>query len=346
VQYTYRGAYLNALSEVIVAGMGTDSAYLWTLPMFHCNGWCFPWAVTAVAARHVTMRAVDPGLIWELIDGEGVTHYNGAPTVQLMVVNHPRAHRLERPVTAMVAAAPPSPTLLARMSELNFRVVHVYGLTETYGPITVCPEQEGWRELPVDQRARYLARQGQAYPSSDLVRVVDEQMTDVPQDGQVMGEVIMRGNNVMSGYFNDEAATGKAFAGGWFHSGDLAVWHPDGNIELRDRGKDIIISGGENISSIEVEQAIAAHPAVLECAVVGIPHPHWGERPKAFVTLNEDAAADAGEIVAFCRERLAHYKCPDSIEFGPLPKTSTGKTQKFVLRQREWADQDTQVGGV
>ena len=346
VQYTYRGAYLNALNEVIVAGLGNDSAYLWTLPMFHCNGWCFPWAVTAVAARHVTMRAVDPELIWELIDGEGVTHYNGAPTVQLMVVNHPRAHRLERAVTAMVAAAPPSPTLLARMSELNFRVVHVYGLTETYGPITVCPEQEGWRELPVSQRAKYLARQGQAYPSSDLVRVVDEQMTDVPQDGQVMGEVIMRGNNVMSGYFDDEAATSKAFAGGWFHSGDLAVWHPDGNIELRDRGKDIIISGGENISSIEVEQTIAAHPAVLECAVIGIPHPHWGERPKAFVTLNEGAAADAGEIIAFCRERLAHYKCPDSIEFGPLPKTSTGKTQKFVLRQREWADQDTRVGGV
>jgi fatty-acyl-CoA synthase len=346
VQYTYRGAYLNALSEVIVAGMGTDSAYLWTLPMFHCNGWCFPWAVTAVAARHVTMRAVDPGLIWELIDGEGVTHYNGAPTVQLMVLNHPRAHRLERPVTAMVAAAPPSPTLLARMSELNFRVVHVYGLTETYGPITVCPEQEAWRELPVDQRARYLARQGQAYPSSDLVRVVDGQMTDVPRDGTTMGEVVMRGNNVMSGYFSDEAATGKAFAGGWFHSGDLAVWHPDGNIELRDRGKDIIISGGENISSIEVEQAIAAHPAVLECAVIGIPHPHWGERPKAFVTLSEGAAAAPEEIIAFCRERLAHYKCPDSIEFGPLPKTSTGKTQKFVLRQREWADQDTQVGGV
>ena len=346
VQYTYRGAYLNALSEVIVAGMGTDSAYLWTLPMFHCNGWCFPWAVTAVAARHVTMRAVDPGLIWELIDGEGVTHYNGAPTVQLMVLNHPRAHRLEQPVTAMVAAAPPSPTLLTRMSELNFRVVHVYGLTETYGPITVCPEQEAWRELPVDQRARYLARQGQAYPSADLVRVVDGQMTDVPRDGTTMGEVVMRGNNVMSGYFNDEAATGTAFAGGWFHSGDLAVWHPDGNIELRDRGKDIIISGGENISSIEVEQAIAAHPAVLECAVIGIPHPHWGERPKAFVTLSEGATAAPEEIIAFCRERLAHYKCPDSIEFGPLPKTSTGKTQKFVLRQREWADQDTQVGGV
>jgi fatty-acyl-CoA synthase len=292
------------------------------------------------------MRAVDPERVWELIDREGVTHYNGAPTVQLMVLNHPRAHRLERPVTAMVAAAPPSPTLFARMSELNFRVVHVYGLTETYGPITVCPEQEPWRELAVEQRAKYLARQGQAYPSSDLVRVVDEQMNDVPRDGATMGEVVMRGNNVMSGYFDDEAATSKAFAGGWFHSGDLAVWHPDGNIELRDRGKDIIISGGENISSIEVEQAIVAHPAVLECAVIGIPDPHWGERPKAFVTLNEGAAAIPEEIIAFCRERLAHYKCPDQVEFGPLPKTSTGKIQKFVLRDREWASQDKRVGGV
>jgi fatty-acyl-CoA synthase len=345
VQYTYRGAYLNALNEVIVAGLGADSVYLWTLPMFHCNGWCFPWAVTAVAARHVTMRAVDPERVWDLIDDEGVTHFNGAPTVQLMVINHPRAHRLDRPVTAMVAAAPPSPTLLARMSELNFRIVHVYGLTETYGPITVCPEQDGWDELPVAQRARYLARQGQAYISSDLVRVVDGQMNDVAQDGTTMGEVIMRGNNVMSGYFNDEAATSKAFAGGWFHSGDLAVWHPDGNIELRDRGKDIIISGGENISSIEVEQAICAHPAVLECAVVGIPHPRWGERPKAFITLNQGATATPQEIIAFCRERLAHYKCPDAIEFGPLPKTSTGKIQKFVLREREWADQDKRISG-
>ena len=345
VQYTYRGAYLNALNEVIVAGMSAESVYLWTLPMFHCNGWCFPWAVTAVAARHVTMRAVDPERVWELIDCEGVTHYNGAPTVQLMVLNHPRAHRLDRPVTAMVAAAPPSPTLFARMSELNFRVVHVYGLTETYGPITVCPEQDGWRELPLEQRARYLARQGQAYISSDLVRVVDPEMKDVPRDGTTMGEVVMRGNNVMSGYFDDQAATAKAFAGGWFHSGDLAVWHPDGNIELRDRGKDIIISGGENISSIEVEQAIVAHPAVLECAVVGVPHPHWGERPKAFVTLNDGAAATPEEIIAFCRDRLAHYKCPDAIEFGPLPKTSTGKIQKFVLRDREWVGHDKRIAG-
>jgi fatty-acyl-CoA synthase len=346
VQYTYRGAYLNALNEVIVAGLGTDSVYLWTLPMFHCNGWCFPWAVTAVAARHVTIRAVDAELVWDLIDSEGVTHYNGAPTVHLMVINHPRAHRLDRPVTAMVAAAPPSPTLLGRMGELNFRVVHVYGLTETYGPITVSPEPEGWAELPVEQRAKYLARQGQAYISSDLVRVVDGEMNDVPRDGATMGEVVMRGNNVMSGYFDDDAATGKAFAGGWFHSGDLAVWHPDGNIELRDRGKDVIISGGENISSIEVEQTISAHPAVLECAVVGIPHPHWGERPKAYVTLNEGAAATPEDIIAFCRDRLAHFKCPDAVEFGPLPKTSTGKIQKFVLRQREWEGQDSQVGSV
>jgi fatty-acyl-CoA synthase len=345
VQYTYRGAYLNALGEVIHAGLSPDSVYLWTLPMFHCNGWCFPWAVSAVAARHLTIRAVDPQLIWDLIDGEGVTHYNGAPTVQLMVLNHPRAHRLERPVTAMVAAAPPSPTLLARMSELNFRVVHVYGLTETYGPITVSPGQEGWRDLPAAEQARRLARQGQAYISADLVRVVDEQMRDIPRDGQAMGEVVMRGNNVMSGYFHDQAATSRAFAGGWFHSGDLAVWHPDGNIELRDRGKDIIISGGENISSIEVEQAIVAHPGVLECAVIGVPHPHWGERPKAFVTLNDGATMAPEEIIAFCRERLAHYKCPDTIEFGPLPKTSTGKVQKFVLRDRAWAGHDKRISG-
>jgi acyl-CoA synthetase (AMP-forming)/AMP-acid ligase II len=344
VQYTYRGAYLNALNEVIVAGMDSASVYLWTLPMFHCNGWCFPWAVTAVAARHVAMRAVDPDLVWQLIEEEGVTHYSGAPTVHLMTITHPTAHRLERPVTAMVAAAPPSPTLLARMAELNFRVVHVYGLTETYGPITVSPEQEGFDELPLEQRARQLARQGQAYISSDLIRVVDEDMNDVPRDGETMGEVIMRGNNLMSGYFADAAATEKAFGGGWFHSGDLAVWHPDGNIELRDRGKDIIISGGENISSIEVEQTICAHPDVLECAVVGIPNEKWGERPKAFVTLNPGSSVSPAELISFCRERLAHYKCPDAIEWATLPKNSTGKVQKFVLRDREWAGREHRVG--
>jgi fatty-acyl-CoA synthase len=344
VQYTYRGAYLNALSEVIVTGMSPESVYLWTLPMFHCNGWCFPWAVTAVAATHVALRAVDPDLVWQLIDEEGVTHYNGAPTVQLMLINHPKAHRLERQVTATVAASPPSPTLLARMAELNLRIVHVYGLTETYGPITVCPAREEWQELSVQQRAALLARQGQAYPSADLIRVVDADMHDIPRDAETIGEVVMRGNNVMSGYFADEAATEKAFRGGWFHSGDLAVWHPDGNIELRDRSKDIIISGGENISSIEVEQTICAHPAVLECAVIGIPHERWGERPKAFVTLHSEAGASAEEMIAFCRERLAHYKCPDAIEFGPLPKTSTGKVKKFALREREWAGRETRVG--
>jgi fatty-acyl-CoA synthase len=344
VQYTYRGAYLNALNEVIVTGMSPESVYLWTLPMFHCNGWCFPWAVTAVAGTHVMLRAVDPGRVWQMIDREGVTHYNGAPTVQQMVINHPGAHRLERQVTAMVAASPPSPTLLARMAELNFRIVHVYGLTETYGPITMCPAQEGWDELPVEQRARLLARQGQAYPSADLVRVVDADMHDVPRDGETMGEVVMRGNNVMSGYFADQGATEQAFRGGWFHSGDLAVWHPDGNIELRDRSKDIIVSGGENISSIEVEQTICAHPAVLECAVIGVPHERWGERPKAFVTLDSGSGASAEEIVEFCRERLAHYKCPDAVEFGPLPKTSTGKVQKFALREQEWAGRETRVG--
>ncbi|HJU47666.1 MAG TPA: acyl--CoA ligase family protein [Gaiellaceae bacterium] len=344
VMFTYRGAFLNALNEALVADLSPESVFLWLQPMFHCNGWCFTWAVTAVGARHVTIRNVDPDLIWDLVDAERVTNFNGAPTVQLMVINHPKAHRVERPLTVVVAAAPPSPTLFARMDELNFRVVHVYGLTETYGPITLCPEQEGWGELSVEDRAVLLARQGQAYPSADLVRVVDEGMNDVPRDGSTIGEVVMRGNNVMAGYFDEPEATETAFRGGWFHSGDLAVWHPDGNIELRDRGKDIIISGGENISSIEVEQTIVAHPAVLECAVIAVPHPHWGERPKAFVTLREGARVNADEIIAFARERLAHFKCPDTIEFGPLPKTSTGKVQKYVLREKEWAGRDTRIG--
>jgi acyl-CoA synthetase (AMP-forming)/AMP-acid ligase II len=344
VQYTFRGAYVSALNEALVTGLQTDSVYLWTLPMFHCNGWTFPWAVTAAAGRHVTIRKPDPELIWDMIDREGVTHYCGAPTVQLSIINHPRAHRVEPAITVTVAAAPPSPTLFARMRELNLRVVHVYGLTETYGPVTVSPEQEEWTDLPPEERARLLARQGQGFPSSDLVRVVDEEMNDVPRDGEAMGEVIMRGNMVMGGYFHDPEATEKAFRGGWFHSGDLAIWHPDGNVELRDRGKDIIISGGENISSIEVEQAIAAHPAVLECAIVAIPHEHWGERPKAFVTLKEGAGATEQEIIEFVRGRLAHYKCPDAVEFGPLPKTSTGKVQKFVLREKEWAGHESRVG--
>ena len=343
VVYTFRGAYLNALGEVIEADLGHHPVYLWTLPMFHCNGWCFPWAVTAASGTHVCLRQVDPKLSWRLFREERVTHYNASPTVQTGLVNHPDAERLERQVTSLVAGAAPSPTLLARMEELNIRVVHVYGLTETYGPHTVAVWHDSWNELPAEDRARLLARQGQQYTTADAVRVVDDQMQDVPHDAATMGEVVMRGNNVMAGYFANEEATHEAFEGGWFHSGDLAVWHPDGAIELRDRGKDVIISGGENISSIEVEQAICAHAAVLECAVVAVPHERWGERPKAFVTLKDGATASQEEIIAFCRQRLAHFKCPDAITFGQLPKTSTGKVQKFVLREPEWAGHDRRI---
>jgi len=337
VMYTHRGAYLNAIGEIIESGMSFDTRYLWTLPMFHCNGWCFTWGVTAVAGTHICLRRVEPGQIWEMLDREGVTHYNGAPTVQIGVVNHPAARRLERPVTVTVAGAPPSPTLLAKLKDLNFRPVHVYGLTETYGPHTVCEWHSDWDALGAEEQARLAARQGQAYMIADLVRVVDGEMADVARDGESLGEVIMRGNNVMRGYFEQPDATAEAFRGGWFHSGDIGVWHADGYIELRDRKKDIIISGGENISTIEVEQAVAKHPAVLECAVVAIPDEKWGERPKAFVTLKPGARATEEEIIEFCRQHIARFKCPAAIAFGDLPKTSTGKIQKFVLRDREWA---------
>ncbi len=343
VMYTHRGAYLNALGEVVTTSMGFDAVYLWTLPMFHCNGWCFTWGVTAVAGRHVCLRKVDPERIWELFASEGVTHYNGAPTVHIGVVNHPAAQRLDRQVTVTVAGAPPSPTLLGQLDALNFRPIHVYGLTETYGPYTVRDWHEEWSDLPVEARARLLARQGQEYVIADRIRVVDDEMGDVPRDGETLGEVVMRGNDVMKGYFDQPEATEEAFRGGWFHSGDIAVMHPDGAIELRDRKKDIIISGGENISTIEVEQAVARHPAVLECAVVAIPDEKWGERPKAFVTLKPGAEATADDIIAFCREHLARFKCPAAVEFTDLPKTSTGKIQKFVLRDKEWAGKDKRV---
>ncbi len=343
VMYTHRGTWVNAVGEVIETGMTWDTRYLWTLPMFHCNGWCFTWAVTIVAGTHVCLRRVDPERIWELIDREGITHYNGAPTVHISVVNHPTAHRLDRPVTVTVAGAPPSPTLLGRLQELGFRPVHVYGLTETYGPHTVCGWNESWAERPPDEQARLLARQGQGYALFDLVRVVDDKMQDVPRDGETMGEVIMIGNNCAKGYFEQPDATAEAFRGGWFHSGDLGVWHPDGYVELRDRKKDIIISGGENISTIEVEQCVARHPAVLECAVVAIPDEKWGERPKAFVTLKPGARATQDEIIDFCRQHIAHFKAPASVDFGDLPKTSTGKVQKFVLRDKEWGGKTKRI---
>ncbi len=343
VVYTYRSVYLNALSEVLATGMTNSSIYLWTLPMFHCNGWCYTWAVTAVGATHVCLRNVEPGRIWDLFEQEGVTHYNSAPTVQIFLANHPKAHRMERQLTATIAGAPPSPSLLGQLKALNIRPVHVYGLTETYGPITICEWQSDWDSLSLEEQARLMARQGQGMVASDQARVVDPQMNDVPRDGQTMGEVIMHGNLVAKGYYNNPEATARAFKGGWFHSGDIGVWHPDNYIELRDRAKDVIISGGENISTIEVEQTLAQHLAVLECAVVAIPDPTWGERPKAFVTLKEGQTVTEKEIIDFSRERIAHFKCPVAVEFGPLPKTSTGKVQKYVLRERSWEGQEKRI---
>jgi fatty-acyl-CoA synthase len=343
VIFTHRGAYLNALGEIIETGMGFDTVYLWTLPLFHCNGWCFSWAVTAVAGTHVCLRKPDPADIWEAIYQRGVTHFNGAPTVQTLLVNHPAARPLGRPITVTIAGAPPPPTLIDRVKALNFRPIHVYGLTETYGPHTVCEWNRENDVLPADEQAALRARQGQSYLTADPVRVVDENLHDVPKDGRTIGEVVMRGNNIMKEYFKDPEATEAAFKGGWFHSGDLAVWHADNNIELRDRLKDIIISGGENISTIEIEQALVRHPAVLECAVVAIPDEKWGERPKAFVTLKKDAYASESELIAFCKTQIAHFKCPAAIEFGNLPKTSTGKVQKYLLREKEWGKRDKRI---
>ncbi len=343
VMYTHRGGYMNGLGEVVETSMTFQSVYLWTLPMFHCNGWCFTWGVTAVAGTHICLRKLDPARVWELIESEGVTHFCGAPTVHISLVNSPQARKLARQVTVTVAGAPPSPTLLGQMRQFGFRPIHVYGLTETYGPHTVCEWHPEWAERPDDEQARLLARQGQCYVIADGLRVVDSEMNDVPRDGETMGEVLMRGNNAAKGYFNDEAATARAFEGGWFHSGDVAVWHPDGYIELRDRKKDIIISGGENISTIEVEQMVARYPAVLECAVVAIPDEQWGERPKAFVTLKPGQTATEADIITFCRDHMAHFKCPAAVEFGDLPKTSTGKVQKYVLREKEWAGRDKRI---
>ncbi|MFI5327872.1 MAG: AMP-binding protein, partial [Candidatus Rokuibacteriota bacterium] len=265
-----------------------------------------------------------------------ITQNTGAPTFKIGVLNHPTAHKFTGPVTVRGAGAPPSPTLLGKLKELGFRPVHVYGLTETYGPHTVCAWHEEWDALPAEEQARLAARQGQGYALFDLARVVDESMNDVPRDGETLGEVVMAGNNVMKGYFEQPDATTEAFRGGWFHSGDIGVWHPDGYIELRDRKKDIIISGGENISTIEVEQCVARHPSVMECAVVAIPDEKWGERPKAFVTLKPGQNVTEQDIIEFCKQHIAHFKAPAAVEFGDLPKTSTGKVQKFVLRDREW----------
>ena len=297
--YSHRGAYLNALGEVLHSAFTYDSVYLWTLPMFHCNGWCTGWSLVAVGGTQVCLRDVRGDAIWQLIDTEGVTHLNGAPTVVALVLDSPRAHTLDHPVVITTAAAPPSPTALARAERMGFSIVHVYGLTETYGPYSVCQWQREWDGLDQEERARLRARQGVGMIQAERMRVVeaelrDGQLVDVPADGTTMGEIVMRGNNVMKGYYRDPEATAKAFAGGWFHSGDLGVMHPDGYAELRDRAKDVVISGGENISTVEVEQALLAHDAVVDAAVIGVPDEKWGERPKAFVVLKPGADGDRG----------------------------------------------------
>ena len=334
----HRGAYLNAIGQMLAFGIGARSRYLWTLPMFHCNGWTYTWGVTAAGGTHVCLRAVDPALIFPLIEEHGVTHMCGAPIVLNLLVHAPESvkrrfgHLVE---VATGGAAPPSAVIEA-MSEMGFNVTHLYGLTETYGPATVCAWQEAWDALDMQGRAARMARQGVHYHTMHAMMVADAQtMAETPRDGETLGELMLRGNTVMRGYLKNPKATEEAFRGGWFHTGDLAVRHPDGYVEVKDRAKDIIISGGENVSSLEVEECLFRHPKIMEAAVVARPDEHWGETVCAFVTPR-DGASDltAEEVTAWCRERIARYKIPRTVVFGPLPKTSTGKVQKFALRER------------
>jgi fatty-acyl-CoA synthase len=337
VVYHHRGAYLNAIGNAMEWAMPHHPTYLWTLPLFHCNGWCFPWTIAAVAGTNVCLRGVDAGEILGAIHDEGVTHMCGAPIVLNMVTTEAekRGGGLGRTVRLMTAGAAPPAAVLERSGKVGFEVTHVYGLTECYGPNTVCAWHEEWDELPPSERATLKARQGVPYVVQEELTVLDpETMEPVPADATTIGEVMMRGNVLMKGYLKNSAATEAAFAGGYFHTGDLAVMHPDGYIEIRDRSKDIIISGGENISSIEVEGVLYRHPAVSAAAVVAKPDDHWGETPCAFIELRDGVAATEDEIIEFCRENLARFKAPKDVVFGELPKTSTGKIQKFVLRER------------
>jgi fatty-acyl-CoA synthase len=333
----HRGAFLNAMGNAIAFGLSADSVYLWTLPMFHCNGWTYTWAVTAVCGTHVCLRKVEPAAIFAAIAEHRVTHLCGAPIVLTMLIHAPDAVKRRFAHTVEVAtggAAPPS-AVIAGMERMGFRVTHLYGLTECYGPATLCAWQEAWAGLPLDERAGFMARQGVRYPTLEGVRIVDPAtMADMPADGATIGELVLRGNTVMKGYLKNPAATHEAFAGGWFHTGDLGVMHKDGYVEIKDRAKDIIISGGENISSLEVEEVLYRHPAVMEAAVVARPDEKWGETPCAFVTLKPGGAASAAELTEWCRANLAHFKVPKTIVFGALPKTSTGKIQKFALRDQ------------
>ena len=347
VQFHARGAYLNALGEILESGVTWRSTYLWTLPMFHCNGWCHTWGITAVGATHLCLRRIDAGEVFRLIKEHGVTNMCAAPTVLTMLYSAPEAADADLTgLTIMTAGAPPAPQVIRSIEDMGAFIHHTYGLTETYGPTTICAIQPEWDDLAVGERARLKSRQGVSFVVSEPgLRVVNSEMEDVPQDGQTMGEVVMRGNIVMSGYFNDPEATATAFEGGWFHSGDLAVWHPDGYIELQDRAKDIIISGGENISSQEVEKVIMEHPGVLEVCVVGVPDDRWGEVPKAFVVPRQGAEVGADDVIAFTQERIARFKAPKYVEFGDLPKTATGKIQKYILRDKEWEGREMRIQG-
>ncbi len=333
----HRGAYLNAVSNVLAWNMNAHPVYLWTLPMFHCNGWCFPWTIAALNGTSVSLRAVRADDIYAAIKKHRVTHLCGAPIVLGLMVNADDELKsgIDHQVRVMTAAAAPPPAILEAMAKLNFEVTHVYGLTEVYGPAVVCAWHQEWNQLPITEQAEIKARQGVRYPMLEQLIVMDpETMLPVPRDGETVGEIMFRGNIVMKGYLKNPAASREAFAGGYFHSGDLAVCHPDGYIEIRDRSKDIIISGGENISSIEIEKVLYRHPAVLEAAVAAMPDAKWGEAPCAFVTLHEAASASEDEIIEFCRGNMARFKAPRKVVFGPLPKTSTGKIQKFELRER------------
>ena len=347
VMYSHRGANLNALAMAAQGGLDSDAVFLWTLPMFHCNGWCYPWAVTAVGGVHVMLRALDPGTVWRHIREDGVTHFNAAPTVLIGLVNHPDAAPAPRTVKVATGGAPPSPTLLSQLAELNIDVTHLYGLTETYGPSLICDWRREWNVLPASERARIKARQGVGTLVTSSVRVVDADGADVPADGTAQGEIAIRGNNVMLGYYKDPDATAAASmegpGGTWFRTGDVAVMHDHGYVEVRDRAKDVIISGGENIASIEVEQALASHPDVMECAVVAAPDDTWGEVPAAFVVLRPGAAVTEADLVEHVKSRIARFKAPKSVTFGDLPKNATGKIQKFTLRDQLWAGRDRRV---
>lgn len=334
VMYAHRGAYLQALAMISHAGLTNESVFLWTLPLFHCNGWCFPWAVTGAGGVHVMLRQPDPAAVWELIESRGVTHFNAAPTVLTALAAADDIPVLSgRRIRVGTGGAPPSAALLSRMAEVGIEITHLYGLTETYGPAVICDWRAEWDDLGDDARARMKARQGVANLVGEPVRVIDDDGADVPRDGEHAGEVVLRGNNVMLGYFRDPEATAAAEVDGWFRTGDIGVIHDDGYLELLDRSKDVIISGGENISSIEVEGALASHPAVLECAVVAGPDDYWGEVPVAFVALRADAEASEGQLVEHVKERIASFKAPKQVIFGSFPKTATGKVQKFVLRE-------------